>query len=53
LIERVQTPQLRELATKLGSTTEDLDEIAKDWKEWTKRENASIAMMHGEIIIQM
>ncbi|TVY50829.1 putative methyltransferase C1B3.06c [Lachnellula cervina] len=52
LIERVQGSQLRGLGLKLGLTTGDLDEIVRHWTEWAERDDASIAMMHGEIIIR-
>jgi hypothetical protein len=44
---------LREKALNLGLTTEDdLEEMAKSWEEWAKRDDASLAMLHGEILIQ-
>ncbi|TVY41476.1 hypothetical protein LSUB1_G002604 [Lachnellula subtilissima] len=52
LIERVQGSQLYGLGLDIGLTTGDLDEIVTHWKEWAERDDASIAMMHGEIIIQ-
>jgi hypothetical protein len=44
---------LREKALKYGLGTENkLEEIAEAWEEWAKRDDASIAMLHGEILIQ-
>ena len=45
---------MREGALKSRIATEnDFDEIAKAYEEWTERDDdASIAMMHGEILIQ-
>ncbi|RFU30478.1 hypothetical protein B7463_g5882, partial [Scytalidium lignicola] len=38
---------------KSGLATEnDFEDMAKDWEEWVQREDASLAMMHGEILIQ-
>lgn len=37
----------------MGLTTEDdLEEMARDWKEWADRDDASLAMISGEILIQ-
>jgi hypothetical protein len=44
---------LREVGLKSGLVTEnDLEEMAKAWEEWAGRDDASLAMMHGEILIQ-
>jgi ubiquinone/menaquinone biosynthesis C-methylase UbiE len=44
---------LREKALKLGLSTEnDLEEMAKAWEEWAETDDASLAMLHGEILIQ-
>lgn len=38
---------------KLGLTTEDeLEEMAEAWKEWAERDDASLAMIHGEVLIK-
>ncbi|TVY65661.1 putative methyltransferase, partial [Lachnellula suecica] len=53
LIDHTKAGRLRDGGLKSGIVTEsDLDEMAKDWEEWTERKDSSIAMMHGEIIIQ-
>ncbi len=50
---QARSGQVREIAIKLGLITEsDLDEMAEAWEEWAKREDSSVAMMHGEILIQ-
>jgi hypothetical protein len=44
---------LREKALKFGLGTEnDLEEMAKALEEWAKRDDASLAMLHGEILVQ-
>lgn len=44
---------LREKAQRFGLGTEDeLEEMAKAWEEWAKRDDAILAMLHGEILIQ-
>ena len=44
---------LRERGLKMGLTTEeDLEEMARDWEEWAGRDDASLAMLHGEVLIQ-
>jgi hypothetical protein len=30
----------------------DFEEIAKAWEEWAKRDDAMLAMLQGEILIQ-
>ncbi|KAF4624104.1 hypothetical protein G7Y89_g14070 [Cudoniella acicularis] len=53
LIDRVRAGRLREGGIKAGMVTEsDLEEMATHWEEWAERKDASIAMMHGEVLIQ-
>jgi hypothetical protein len=53
MVERVRGGRLREVGLKSGLVTEhDLEEMAKAWEEWAERDDASLAMMHGEILIQ-
>ncbi|CAG8971193.1 hypothetical protein HYALB_00010566 [Hymenoscyphus albidus] len=52
IINMCRNGRIREGALKSKRITEDgLDEIIKDYEEWSRREDASIAMMQGEIII--
>ncbi|KAE9380883.1 methylase [Stipitochalara longipes BDJ] len=45
--------RLHEKALKFGLSTEnDLEEMANAWEEWAKRDDATLAMLHGEILIQ-
>ncbi|KAF2112714.1 methylase [Lophiotrema nucula] len=45
--------RLREKALKFGLGAEDdFEEMAKAWEEWAKRDDASLAMLHGEILVQ-
>lgn len=39
------------LAMKLA-TEDELEEMAVAWEEWTKRDDAMLSMMQGEIIIE-
>ncbi len=44
---------LREKALKFGLGTEnEFEEMAKALEEWAKRDDASLAMLHGEILVQ-
>jgi hypothetical protein len=33
-------------------TAESLDEMGKAWDEWAEKDEASLGMMHGEVLIQ-
>lgn len=45
--------RLREKALRFGLGTDgDFDEMAKAWEERAKREDASLAMLQGEILVQ-
>jgi hypothetical protein len=49
----VRGGRLRDIGVKAGFATEaDLEEMAKAWEEWAKRDDSSLAMIHGEILIQ-
>ncbi|KAK3679600.1 hypothetical protein LTR37_021371 [Vermiconidia calcicola] len=53
LMDKVRAGRLREGGLKSGLVTRaDLDEMARAWEEWAELEDASVAMMHGEIVIQ-
>lgn len=53
LIQLVKGGSLREKGLALGLTTEtDLEEMANDWETWAAEPESSIAMLHGEVIIQ-
>jgi hypothetical protein len=53
LIESLRGGSLREKAQKFGVGTEnDFEEMAKAWEEWAKRDDASLAMLQGELLIQ-
>ncbi|KAF2816891.1 S-adenosyl-L-methionine-dependent methyltransferase [Mytilinidion resinicola] len=53
LCDQLRGGSLREKALKFGLGTEnDLEEMAKAWEEWAKRDDASLAMLHGEILVQ-
>jgi SAM-dependent methyltransferase len=53
LIDQLRGGSLREKALKFSLGTEnDFEEMAKAWEEWAKRDDASLAMLQGEILIQ-
>ncbi|TAQ88912.1 hypothetical protein B7494_g2766 [Chlorociboria aeruginascens] len=53
LCDQLRGGSLREKALKFGLGTEnDFEEMAKAWEEWAKRDDASLAMLHGEILVQ-
>lgn len=44
--------RLREKSLRFGLGTDgDFDAMAKAWEEWAKREDASLAMLQGEILV--
>jgi hypothetical protein len=44
---------LRYIGLKAGfATEEDLQEMSRAWEEWAEREDSTLAMIHGEILIQ-
>jgi hypothetical protein len=53
MIELVRSGRLRDISLKSGLASEDeLEEMAKAWEEWIGTDDASLAMMQGEIIVQ-
>ncbi|KAN0122870.1 S-adenosyl-L-methionine-dependent methyltransferase [Hyaloscypha variabilis] len=53
LCDQLRGGSLREIALKFGlGNDNDLEEMAKAWEEWVKRDDASLAMLHGEILVQ-
>jgi SAM-dependent methyltransferase len=53
LCDQLRGGSLREKALKFGLGTEnDLEEMAKALEEWAKRDDASLAMLHGEILVE-
>ncbi|RDL38344.1 uncharacterized protein BP5553_02684 [Venustampulla echinocandica] len=53
LCDQLRGGSLREKALKFGlGTKNDFEEMAKAWEEWAKRDDASLAMLHGEILVQ-
>ena len=53
LCDQLRGGSLREKALKFGLGTEsDFEEMAKALEEWAKRDDASLAMLQGEILIQ-
>ncbi|RFU26096.1 hypothetical protein B7463_g10242, partial [Scytalidium lignicola] len=53
-IGRVTEGKFREFAVEGGhATIEELDEIAKTWREWKDREDGWFSILHGEIVCQV
>src|ERR1700753_3655476 len=53
LCDQLRGGSLREKALKFGLGTEhDLEEMAEAWEEWAKRDDAILAMLQGEILVQ-
>jgi hypothetical protein len=53
MVKRVRGGRLREVGLKSGLITDnDLEEMANAWEEWAERDDASLAMIHGEILMQ-
>ncbi|KAI9708184.1 MAG: hypothetical protein M1820_004138 [Bogoriella megaspora] len=53
LIERCNSGRVRTAGIQARLVTEsDLDEMGKAWKEWSERDDASLGMMQGEILLQ-
>ena len=45
---------MRKKAVDLGVITdnEQVEEMAQAWQEWAKTDEATLGMMHGELLIQ-
>ncbi len=53
LCDQLRGGALREKALKFGlGAGNDFEEMAKAWEEWAEKDDASLAMLHGEVLIQ-
>lgn len=53
MVERLQEGKIRNAGLKSGIVTEnELEEMAQAWLEWNRRDDATLGMMHGEVLIQ-
>jgi hypothetical protein len=53
MVNFVRGGRIRKAGLESGLATEHgLEEMAKAWEEWKKRDDATLGMLHGEIIIQ-
>jgi hypothetical protein len=53
LCDQLRGGFMREKALKFGLGNDtDFEEMAKAWEEWANRDDASLAMLHGEILVQ-
>ena len=48
----IGNPLVREMNIKAGITEADMDEMRDAWMEWRDRDDATLSMMHGEIIMR-
>ena len=44
-------PNLRESNVKAGVSEAEMDEMREGWAEWMKLDEATLTMLHGEVII--
>lgn len=50
---QVRGGMVGEIAKKTGlASGNDLDEMASAWEYWATREDSSLAMIHGEVVIE-
>ncbi|KAK7757093.1 hypothetical protein SLS62_000640 [Diatrype stigma] len=54
MAERIRNGEMRKKGVELGLITHDdqVEEMATAWEEWAKQDDATLGMLHGEIIIQ-
>lgn len=53
MVKIVRGGRMRDGALAKGLATEDgLEEMASAWEEWQENDEATLAMLQGEIIIQ-
>jgi len=53
MVERVQGGRMRDRGIESGLVTEiELEEMVDAWKEWVEKDEATLGMMQGEILIQ-
>lgn len=53
MAERARKGPMRQKAVVMGLATErDMDDMARAWEEWIRTEDATLGMMHGEVLIQ-
>jgi len=53
LCDQLRGGPLREKALKFGLGTEsEFTEMAEAWEEWAKRDDAILAMLQGELLVQ-
>lgn len=53
LCDTLRGGSLREKALKFSLGTEgEMEGMAQAWEEWARRDDACLAMLHGEILIQ-
>ena len=52
IVNQIEVGRLRQVGIDTGLTTaNDLDEMAKAWEEWKLSPEATLGMIHGEILI--
>ena len=52
LCDQLRGGALREKAQKFGLDTDDFGDMVMAWEEWATRDDATLAALHGEILVQ-
>jgi hypothetical protein len=53
MVNLIRGGRARKFFLEAGLATEnDLEDMAKAWEEWKERDDTSLGMMQGEILIQ-
>ncbi|KAF1966605.1 S-adenosyl-L-methionine-dependent methyltransferase [Bimuria novae-zelandiae CBS 107.79] len=52
LITHIKRGPMHERGIGAGWTADDLDDMATAWEDWAAREDSSLSMLHGEIIVK-
>ncbi|KAK3946722.1 S-adenosyl-L-methionine-dependent methyltransferase [Pseudoneurospora amorphoporcata] len=53
MIERLRTGWMRKKGIEMGLTTEEgVEEMVSGWREWMSREDATLGIVNGEVIVK-
>ncbi|KAK3381125.1 methylase [Podospora didyma] len=52
MINEVRHGRLRQAGLRFGLTESDLEEMSTTWDEWAQKDDASLGMLQGELLIQ-
>ena len=54
MAQQVRSGRMRKIGLEAGLATEEgLEEMATAWEEWRESDDATLAMLHGEVLIQI